>query len=315
MALTNELLASVEGLTDEQKAKIVQLSANDEDRVIAQKVGETHGFYDKAFSELLGTEKPSGVKSTEFWGQQVASLKKKATEAGGELQKQLEALRAEKASLEEQVKNGKGAEALKQQLADKDNLIGQLQAKLEETKNEWKGKWEEAQTEKSRLQIAHEFDRALTGVKFKSEKVIPEDDFREVRATFIENAKQTLLSQYQPDWVDDGKGGKRLVFRKDGEIARHPETVAPLGAADLLTKALAPILDTGRQSAGAGTGDGPDNGRQALASIGSAKTQPEAAEAITQELLKRGLAQGTKEHQAEFDKAWAENNVSSLPIR
>lgn len=312
MALNTDLLASVEGLTDEQKAKIAQLSANDEDRVIAQKVGETHGFYDKAFSELFGTEKPSGVKSTEFWGQQVASLKKQAAEAGGELQKQFETLKAEKASLEEQVKNGKGAEALKQQLADKDGLIKQLQAKLEETKNEWKSKWEEAQTEKSRLQIAHEFDRALTGVKFKSEKAIP----AEVRATFIENAKQTLLSQYQPDWVDDGKGGKKLVFRKDGEIARNPDNALnPFTPADLLTKALAPVLDTAQQAAGAGTGAGGAGGHQAMASIGSAKTQPEAAEAITQELLKRGLAQGTKEHQAEFDKAWTENNVSSLPIR
>lgn len=312
MALTNELLSSVEGLTDEQKAKIVQLSANDEDRVIAQKVGETHGFYDKTFSELLGTEKPSGVKSTEFWGQQVKALKVQAGEAGGELKKQLEALQSEKAKLEEQIKGGKGGEALKQQLADKDNLVKQLQAKLEETKSEWKGKWEEAQAQTNRLQIAHEFDRALAGVRFKSEKVIPE----EVRATFIENAKQTLLSQYQPDWVDNGNGGKKLVFRKDGEIARNPDNALnPFTPADLLTKALAPILDTGKQAAGAGTGDGADNGRQALASIGGAKTQPEAAEAITQELLKRGLAQGTPEHQAEFDKAWKENNVPALPIR
>lgn len=312
MALTTELLATVEGLTDEQKAKIVQLSANDEDRVIAQKVGETHGFYDKAFSEMLGAEKPAGVKSTEFWAGKMKELQAQASNAGGELREQLDKLKSEKEALEAKVKDGKGGEALKQQLADKDGLIKQLQSKLEETKNEWKAKYEEAQSQASRMKITHEFDKALTGVKFKSEKVIP----TEVRQTYIENAKQTLLSQYQPDWVDDGQGGKKLVFRKDNEIARNPDNALnPFTPAELLTKALTPILDTGKEAKGAGTGAG--NGSQPPASvgIGQAATQAQAADVITEALMGRGLARGTDAYQAEFDKAWKENNVPALPVK
>lgn len=311
MALTAEILATVEGLTDEQKAKIVTLSANDEDRVISQKVGETHGLYDTAFEQLLGEKKPAGTKSTAYWAEKMKEFRELANSAGGELKTQLEALKAEKEALEAKIKAGKGAEALEQQLADKDGLIKQLQKKLEAEKAEWQAKYEQATTETSRLKITHEFDKALAGVKFKSENIIPV----EVRATFIENAKATLLSQYQPDWVDDGNGGKRLVFRKDGEIARNPDNALnPFTPGELLAKAITPILDTGKEQKGAGTENGTP-GKSALASIGSAKTQSEAAEAITTELMKRGLARGTDAYQAEFDKAWTENNVPALPIQ
>jgi hypothetical protein len=310
MALTTETLAAVEGLTDAQRAAIISLSANDEDRVISAKTRELHNLYDDTFSSLLGVKKRDGEKSTVFWAEQMKALKDQAQAADGTLKTQLETLRAEKEALEAKIKGGKGTEALEQQLADKDNLIKQLQGKVEETAKEWQGKYEQATAEASQIRIEHEFDKALTGVKFKPDSIIPS----EVRGTFIENAKASLLNQYQPDWVDDGKGGKKLVFRKEGEIARNPDNMLnPYSPAELLAKALTPILDTGKMQPGAGTEPG-SNGSGAV-SLGAARTQAEAAELLTQDLMKLGLARGTDAYQAQFDKAWADNNVAALPIQ
>lgn len=310
MALNNETLAAVEGLTDAQRATIISLSANDEDRVISAKTRELHNLYDDTFGGLLGVKKRDGEKSTVFWAEQMEALKQAAA-GDGTLKAQLEALQAEKAALETKIKGGKGTEALEQQLADKDNLIQQLQGKVADTAKEWQGKYEQATAESSQIRIEHEFDKALTGVKFKPDSIIP----GEVRSTFIENAKTSLLNQYQPDWVDNGAGGKKLVFRKEGEIARNPDNMLnPYSPGELLAKALAPILDTGKEQPGGGTQPG-GNGRSGAIAISGARTQAEAAELITQDLMALGMARGTDAYQAAFDKAWAGNNVPALPMK
>ena len=302
-----ESLQAVEGITPELLAKV----ADTVKPVFDAELGKIHGDYDRDFQEATGIEKPAGAKSYQFWKEQMATLKKQAEEVGGGLKLQIDALKEENATLQAQVKAGKGGEALKQQLADQESLVKQLQKKLEAEKAEYANKLQEAEQQNKHLRISHEFDRALTGVLFKSEKVIPVD----VRETYVETVKSNILSQYQPDWESDGQGGKKLVFRKDGDIVRDPATMRPLTPGDLLTKALEKILDTGKQAEGAGTGPSSNGQPPATISLAGAANQVQAYEAIHNSLLARGLATATQEYQQEFDKAWTENNVSSLPAK
>lgn len=313
MALTTELLTAVEGLTDDQKAKIVELSANDEDQVIARKVGEVHGLYDSAFSEIYGDKKPNGVKSTVFWKEQFSNFKTAAEKGGAELKQQLEQVQAENTKLQEQLKSGNGNEALKKQIADNETLISQLKGSLESQKKEWEAKYNEALQETSSLYIDNEFERALVGLKFKNEKIIP----LEVRNSFIDNAKKGILAKYSTERVDNGQGGKTLVFRNEaGEIARNSANgLNPYTPGELLSENLKPVLDLGKEGKGAGSNGGGGGGGADSFSIGDAKTQSEAAEIITQGLMGKGLARGTDEYQSEFDKAWSDNKIASLPLQ
>ena len=107
-----------------------------------------------------------------------------------------------------------------------------------------------------------------------------------------------------------------LVFRdQNGVIQNNKENgLNPFTAAELIKKELTPILDQGRQQTGAGSKPGASNANGSL-SVSGARTQAEAAEAITTQLMSLGIARGTNEFQAKLDEAWKENNISELPIR
>ena len=155
---------------------------------------------------------------------------------------------------------------------------------------------------------------ATSGLKFKSE--------------FPQAATDTLLAQavakvkaMSPEFIDDGKGGKRLVFKgADGEIQRNPENhLEPFTAEELVRRELRQmgILDEGRQQPGTGTT--PPKKQQggtsgAPVDVSMARTQNEAQEIIAQSLMKQGMVNGSKEFQAAMDAAWQENNISALPM-
>jgi hypothetical protein len=123
-----------------------------------------------------------------------------------------------------------------------------------------------------------------------------------------------------PDYIDDGRGGKRLVFKDaQGAIMRNPEKqLEPYTAGELLQRELKAmgILDEGRRAAGGGTeptaGGG---GGGAVVDVSAARTQTEAQEIIAQALMKQGMTNGSKEFQEAMTKAWRDNNIAKLPIK
>jgi hypothetical protein len=126
------------------------------------------------------------------------------------------------------------------------------------------------------------------------------------------------LSGNTPDWIDDGKGGKQLVFRgKDGEIKRNPENnLNPFSASDLFTSKIADVLDLGKKQGGAGTGGaGASGGKQSELSLSGVKTQVDADEQITDYLMGKGLVRGSADYNKEFDQIRTENNVGDLDLR
>lgn len=297
----NEVLKA---LTPEQINAITTLSQNDENQVIAKKIGEIHGQYDKDIFEVTGKEKPQGVKTYDWLKQQMTGYKTGASQTAV-LQEQVN-------KLQEQLKAGAGNEALTAQINDLSTKVKEWENKYQTDTNEYQGKLKKEQNRFTQLQIDNEFSRALQGVNFKSEEIIPAS----VRDAFLINAKQNLLSKNKPDWIDDGKGGQHLVFRNEqGQVLNNPENALnPFTAKELLLKYLSDIIDTGKQQQGAGTGQQQRNtGSLDLTGV---KNQVDADDAIATHIMKTlGLRRGTAQFaakQAEIRKA---NNVSSLPIR
>jgi hypothetical protein len=122
-----------------------------------------------------------------------------------------------------------------------------------------------------------------------------------------------------PEFIDDGNGGKKLVFKgQGGEILRNPENhLDPYTAEDLLKKELRTmgILDEGRQQPGAGTKPPQAGGIEAMVDVTMARTQNEAQEIIARNLMQQGMVNGSKEFQEAMTQAWKDNKISSLPIQ
>jgi Skp family chaperone for outer membrane proteins len=304
MALTKELITkNVEGITEEQVNALIKLSDNAFNEAIATRIGEIHGQYDQDIAGVVGQQKPGGVKTYEWLKTVLSDLKTKSEGS--------EALNAKIADLEAKLKDGKGNEALKQQLADLEAQKNQLQTALQGKESEFAEKLKAEQSKAIQLKVDHEFQKALTGVQFKPEEVMP----TEVRDVYINAAKQKVLAGVTPDWIDNGNGGQRLVFRdQNGQVLNNPDNALnPFTASELLTKELTPII-AGRTQPGGGTKPKGGNGGGAF-NLNGATTQPQAAKAIQDHILGLGIQNGSVEFQAKFDEAWKDNKVSELPAR
>lgn len=316
--LTKEIIkanAALNGLSDEQLAAIEELSRNDESAVIGQKLREVHDRYDADIKELTGREKPMNVKTYDHLKTVIAELKAQEGDKG-----EADKLRAQVDALQ-QLKDGKGDEALKARLqametaiADKESHIKRLEGRVNETKAEWEKKYQEAQGQNTALRINYEFEKALADPDIKFSTTIP----KEVLATFLENAKSRVTSTYKADWIGDGNGGQKLVFRDEsGEIIRNKENgLNPFTPGELLKKELAPVLDKGKQQAGAGTGANGSAGKGGeVLDVSAARTQVEATDAIAKHLMSKGFARGTAAFDAEMMKIREENKIADLPLR
>ena len=316
MALTTELLnanAALSGLTDAQKTAIVEMSKNDETAVIGQKTGEIYGGLDADILAASGIAKNGTEKTYDYAKRVIGEIKGQAGNAAA-LQTQVSELTKEKERLEGVIaKGGADAEtkrALEQARADLANVQSQF--------TELKTKYDTAQEEHTKaifgMKIDGELAKASAGIKFKPE--------------ITESVKNVLLQQalakvkgMNPEYIDDGNGGKVLAFMENGTPKRNPAnnlnpfTAAELVAAELKTMG---VLDEGRKQQGAGSqGDQEGQGGEHLADLSGARTQVEAREVLAKQFMAQGLTYGSKEFEDAMDKAWKENIsvLKALPIQ
>jgi hypothetical protein len=312
MALTADLIkanSALATLTPEQISALVVLSTNDEQAVMNERIGKLHGQYDEDIKSVLGLEKPQGKKTYDFLKETLTDLKAKA-EGGTVLTSQIEALKAEKSALEKKIKDGTGDESLKAKVTESEKLVEQLRGQIKEKEKEWEKKYQEADTRISRLKVDTEFDREIQKLKFKDEKVLPV----EVRNTFIQAKKETLLTKYKTSMVDEA-GGKRLVFLDEkNEILRNPENgLHPYTAGELLSKDLKDILATPVKQTG--TGRVPDEPGAPVLDISSARTKTEADKLIEEHLLRQGMLKQDSAFADKHAEIRDKLGVDKLPIR
>ena len=318
MALTTELLnanAALAGLTDEQKNVIVEMSKNDETAVIGQKTGEIYGGLDADILAASGIVKNGAEKTYDYAKRVIGEIKGQAGNASA-LQNQLAEMTKEKARLEGIIaKGGADAEtkrALEQSKADLANVTKEY--------TELKSKYDNAAADYEKalfgMKIDGEFAKATAGLKFKA-------DLPASVTTVLLDQAVAKVKAMNPEYIDDGNGGKVLAFMENGTPRRNPENnLRPFTAAELVAKELSTmgVLETGRVQTGAGSKGGViggQGGSGGTVDISGAKSQDEAHEIIAKQLMAQGKVNGSKEFADAMAEAWKANKdvIKALPVR
>lgn len=312
--LTREIItanAALSGLTDEQITAIVTLSQNDENSVIAKKTGEIYGALDNDVLEVSGIAKNGTEKTYEYTKRVIKEIKAKADDAA-KLQGQIDSLTKEKARLEKAIADGSAdaetAKALKQAKAD----LASITTQYNELNTKYNNAVADHEKEIFGIKVDNALQSASAGLKFKAG--LPESVTRVILSQAAEKVKAM-----HPEAIDDGKGGKIIVFKgEDGAILRNPNNqLNPYTAAELLTKELEAmdVLDKGRKQQGGGTGNSGGSGDGKVIDVTGAKTRTEAYDMIAASLMSQGMTVGSAQFDAAMSQAWKDNNIAALPER
>jgi len=239
--LTKDLLKGQQGLqdlTNEQIDSIVRLSKNDEDSVISKKIEEIHSSYDKDIKEVVGKEKPHGVKTYTFLKEILHDLKKNTLDE--DTKKELDILRGKRDEFEK----GRGDKSqkvleLEQKLKDKES---EYLAKIEDAKGkakEYKNELDKLAQDTERMKFKTLAIESTSNLRLK--EVIPESIYR--RAFDIE--LDTAISKYKIDTIDEN--GKQIQVLRDkstNDILRNAnKELAPMSIGDYLVSKLGDFYD------------------------------------------------------------------------
>lgn len=306
--LTIENIKAVDGITEEQASKIAELSKADEDKVIGDKFGEVYRNLDSIIEKSTGVKRNGDEKTYLYMERAANEVRAKATVAS----KQVEELTATNAKLQKAIEDGSHDTETKAKLQQAEKDLAAITKQFNDLKTEYDGAKDKFAKDVFHVKIESEVANALGGVKFK-EGLTP---------TLMTMAKNTVLAKVKesnPDSVDDGNGGKAIVFKdKDGAILRNQDNgLQPITVADIVTKELSAmgVLASKRKQTGSGGNGNNGGGNNTTIDISGAATQTDAYEAIAKTLFAKGLINGSAEFDAEMQKAWKENNVSKLPQR
>lgn len=303
---------SLKGLTDAQKLAITTLSSNDEATVIGTKIGALHGQYDADILSISGISKADGEKTYDYLKRVLGDYKTKL-DGTKTLSAQLEAQKKKVTELEAKLAAGGSDEAVKQQLKDARHQVTQLQTQLTAKTEELDNAKKDYEKKEKDLQVGFAFTNATAGIKFKADVSEP------VKKILLAAAKDEILAKGTPDFVDDGKGGKKLVLRDAaGNTLNNPKNnLNPYTIEELVMETcLKDVIDTGKQQLGGGTKPNlPFNHRTFNLDLSTAKTQQEADIRIENYLLSTGLTRDNVKFGNKALEIRNENNVSSLPIR
>lgn len=319
MALTSELLkgnAATAGLTDEQINAITEMSRNDETAVIGQKTGEIYGGLDADILAASGIAKNGTEKTYDYAKRVIGDMKAQAGDAQAK-QATIDTLTREKARLEKVIADGGGDAETKKQLTQAQKDLAAITKNYTDLKAEFDTAKENHTKEIFGMRLDTELEKATGAIKFKAD--LPET----VTRVLLTNAK-SIVRGMNPDYIDDGKGGKVLAFMgSDGAVMRNPENnLNPYTATELVMRELKNmgVLETGKQTSGSGsTGGQGEQGGGATGTIdlSGAKTQSDADDLITKALLSQGLTVASDAFYTAKQKAWADNKdfIKTLPVR
>ena len=312
--ITNEMLngdAVLNTLTDEQKTAIVAMSKNDEEVVIGNRFREVYNQLDATIARETGIARNGDEKTYLYLERAAKTLAAKANSVDG-LNAKVADLTKEREKLQKALSEGGADEQVTKQLAQAKKDLASVTQSYTELKASFDKSKAEHEAELLGIRIDNELAVARGVVKVKGD--LPQQVTEAIMRQTVDKIKGM-----SPEYIDDGNGGKRLVFKdNDGAIIRNQEKqLEPITAGDLLTRELKAmgILDEGRKAAGRGTTPPTPKGDSVPVDVSTARTQTEAQDIIARQLMTKGMVNGSKDFQAAMDAAWKDNNISALPIK
>lgn len=316
--LTIEMLrqnASLAGLTDTQLSAIAEMSKNDENTVIGTRIGALHGQYDSDILSITGIAKNSGEKSYEY-AKRVLNDYKSQISSTATIQAQLATAKAEVQKLKDKLAEGAGDETLKQQLKDAKAQVTQLQSQLTSKETEYNEAKSKLESQIKDVHVDYAFQAAIGGLRFK------EGITEGIQKILLASAKAEVMAKGTPDFIDNGQGGKVLVFRgADGNVLNNPaNNLNPFTVSELVMQtSLKDVIDTGKQQPGGGTIPPQviltGGGGGTMLDLTGVKNQLEADKVIENYLLTNGLTRDSAEFAEQSLQLRTENKVNELPIR
>lgn len=315
MALNAELLkgnAATAELSEQQVAAIVELSKNDEAAVIGQKTGEIYGGLDADILAASGIAKNGAEKTYDYAKRVIGEIKGQAGNAA-ELQNQISTLTREKSRLEKVIADGGIDTEAKKELAKAKADLANVSKEYADLKTKFDSAEEEHAKALFGMKIDGEMAKAVAGLKFKAD--LPAS----VQSVLLEQAVAKVKGM-NPEYIDDGNGGKVLAFMENGTPMRNRENnLRPFTASELVARELQTmgVLETGRKQTGAGTSGEIHKGGGLAADVSGARSQVEAREIIAKQLMQQGKVNGSKEFDDAMAEAWKENRdiIKALPLQ
>lgn len=312
MALTRELLtanADLSGLTDAQITAITTLSQNDENSVIGTRIGEIYRNMDVTIANATGIARNGDEKTYDYLSRATKEIAEKAKNVDT-LNTQIASLTKEKQRLEKVIADGTGDAETKKALAQAQKDLSAVTKQFTDLKAEFETAKTNHANELFGVKIDNELSKATASVKFKPE--IPQSVTDVIMSQALAKVKGM-----NPEYIDDGKGGKILAFKDaNGAIMRNPDNMLnPYSASDLVTKELRTmgVLAEGKQATGTETKPIIQTGGSTTIDTSGCRTRVEAYDTITTALLAQGLTVGSEEFDTQMQTAWKENNIASLP--
>lgn len=242
------------------------------------RVSEIHQRYDDDLFALTGKRKAQDQKTYDFMKVEVKAMKDNAEE-----------LALKNAELKKAVEDKSDSKAL-------DLLRGELDSmkkKHQSFKEEAEIKYSDLQKSGVQMRILSEFDRSMTGLKFKDAAIIPED----VRNAMTNNAKTELAKT--ASFVE----GKLVFLDAEGKI-RRDENLNVLTAKDILSEKLKSIIDAGRTQKGVDVIDPEvktDKDGKLIVNLSIPDTVKTNAD-LSKHLMGLGMKQSSDEYRAAYAK-------------
>lgn len=314
--ITNEMLQQQEalaGLTDAQREAICLLSKNDEEAVIGNRFREVYNRLDETIARETGVARDGDEKTYNYLERAARQLAAKANSVEN-LNARITTLTSERDRLKKAIEEGAADENLKKQLTQAKADLQAVTDQFNTLKTDYDKMQNDHAAELMNFKLDSEIANVRGSIKFKPE--LPEQATGVLMQQAVAKVK-ALANEY----IDDGQGGKRLVFKDaNGAIMRNAENaLQPYTIGELLTRELKQmgVLDEGRKQQGTGT-TAPvahQTEQGIVVDVTGARTQVEAQELIAQALMKQGLTNGSKAFQEAMTKAWTDNNIAALPMK
>ena len=241
------------------------------------RVREIYQRFDSDVAGITGEEKAGDEKTYDYVKRQLSKLSSNAKE-----------LEAKKAELQKAIDDKTDSKALELLRGELDSM----KMKHQKFKEDAESKYTQLEQSGMKMKIMNEFDRAMTGLKFKDAAIIPED----VRNAMIENAKAELAKS--AEYVEG-----QLVFKdSDGNI-RRDDNLNVLKPQDILSEKLKSIIDEGRKAKGVNIKDPEiiDEDGKVVVNLTLPDTIKTNAD-LTEHLLQLGMKQSSDEYRAAYAK-------------
>lgn len=296
------------GLTDEQLSAIQELSTNDEEMTMKERIGEWAGRIESDFLQASGIDKKPGEKYFDYIKRGTAKLKDNLSDYQAKvntLTKKIE--EGGKGSSDE---GNEKLQELQNKLNDEIQRSKKLEADLFAKSDEFSNKLSEERQTRLRLESDTLMKDGLRNVKPKAG--LDDDTFNELLTVRLNK----FYDAYTPEKVKATDGSEYIQYRdKDGNVYTNSNNLQkPFSPVEIAGSLISGLAEEKRVVTGSGTKPTTVAATGSGMVTGSFKSKVEAMESFRDFASTNGWAYGSSEYNDKYKEFRDINGIDKLPI-